>query len=319
MQAPPTRTPGPGKSPALQARLRPLPHAPSPPKVGGVARRCSGGSNRKGTDPRSPSPIRRPARSGAGHPLAPGMIVLLFCCFLSFFCKLCPRPAPRLTRRCDLPSGLGGRPAARRLCIRSAPGRSELRTPSPTGGRGGWRGLRSPGTPSSSQTAASAPSRPRGRGPGAMGALRHPWRTLASRNRGSGIGTQTGSRQRRGRGRGVGRRGGEPPGAAPRLFPPPPPSRRRAHCLRPGSSRSRRPSHRRLQVPAALSGPGGGATTPHPHRRPGDSSTPGLAQPAAPPGAAFLDPASGTDPEPRGMAVFNALGPPSGCTKSSGI
>lgn len=102
-----------------------------------------------------------------------------------------------------------------------------------------------------------------------MGALRHPWRTLVSRNRGSGIGTQTGSRRRRGRGRGVGRRGGEPPGAAPRLFPPPPPSRRRAHCLRPGSSRSRRSSHRRLQVPAALSGPGGGATTPP---RPGPPS-----------------------------------------------
>lgn len=314
--------PGPRKVPGSPGPAPPPPHTPLPlPKLGGLLRGAAGDRTGRGLTHAPLPPYAAPLARGPGTPwpLHDCSPVLLLACF--FFCKLCPRPAPRLTRRCDLPSGLGGRPVARRLCIRSAPGRSELRTPSPTGGRGGWRGLRSPVTPSSSQTAASAPSRPRGRGPGAMGALRHPWRTLISRNRGSGIGTEIGSRRRRGRGRGVGRRGGErsrrrlPAVPAAAALPPP----------RPLSAAPLFPEPSLLPpAPPGACGPErawrrGHHPPPRPPTEAWGLLDSWLCPACSPSWGALLDPLPETDPEPRGMAAFNALGPPSGYTKPSGI
>lgn len=138
------RAPSPGKSRALQARLRPTMRPFPSPKLGRVPL-SSEGASRKGVALRLPSPMSHPARSRVGHLLVPCMIVLFCSFFFFFFRKLCPRPrGPALTRRCDLPVGQRAPRSARRLCIRSARGRSELRAPgSPAGTAEMWRGLRS--------------------------------------------------------------------------------------------------------------------------------------------------------------------------------
>lgn len=111
--------------------LRPLPKSTFSPKLGGTLP-CSGGTDRKRVAPSPPSPISYPARSGARHPVAACKIVLLFCFFFFFlFCANFARaPAPGTHPPLRTAGWARRAPSsARSLCIRSAPGRSELRAP----------------------------------------------------------------------------------------------------------------------------------------------------------------------------------------------
>lgn len=163
------RAPSPGKSRALQARLRPTMRPFPSPKLGRVPL-SSEGASRKGVALRLPSPMNHPARSRVGHPLVPCMIVLFCSFFFFFFANFARVPAARHSPAAATARGLSGRRARPGAFVSAAPGvapNSALlaRQRGPRGcggGSGAWS------VPSASQTAASAPSRPRDRGPGAM-------------------------------------------------------------------------------------------------------------------------------------------------------
>lgn len=158
------------------------------------------------------------------------MIVLLFCCLLSFFFAnfaRALRPGSPAAATCPVDSAGAPSPGAFVSAAPRVAPNSALPARRVDAGVGGGSAARSP--PLRPRLLPLPPQGPGAGGRGQWGALRHPWRTLISRNRGSGIGTEIGSRRRRGRGRGVGRRGGErsrrrlPAVPAAAALPPPRP------------------------------------------------------------------------------------------------
>lgn len=218
---------------------------------------CSGGAGRKGVALRLPSPMSHPARSRVGHPLVPRMIVLF--CFFFFFCfsNFARVPAARHSpAAATCPWAQWAPRSARSLCIRSAPGRSELCAPGSAAGTAGmWRGFQSLVCPLCVPDCCLCPLKAPGQGAGGNGGRsgsHDGTRDLGIRDRESDPEQAAEGEGKRGRGRRAegAAGGGEPvPGAASRLFPPSPPSRRCIHCLRPSSSRSHRSPNLRLQMP----------------------------------------------------------------------
>lgn len=183
------RAPSPGKSRALQARLRPTMRPFPSPKLGRVPL-SSEGASRKGVALRLPSPMSHPARSRVGHPLVPCMIVL-FCSFFFFFfpqtLPASPRPGthpPLRPARGSASAALGPAPL-----YPQRPG--SLRTPRSrlaSGDRGDVEGAPEPGpSPLRPRPLPLPPQGPGTGGLGQCGALRLPWRDQGSRNQGSGI------------------------------------------------------------------------------------------------------------------------------------
>lgn len=271
--------------------------------------------------PQQPSrPPRDRAPPGPPHDCPP----FLFLVLLSFSGKLCPRPrGPALTAA---PKCRWARPgafvsAALRVAANSALADGQRGRGRRGGGSGAGHPLCVP------DRCLSPPRGPGGRGRG-MGALRLPWRGPGARNRGPGIAPEPAAERGgdgQGSGRGAGGRGGGGralPGAASRLFPPSRPSRRRAHCLRPGSSRSRRsPAGGPPQTRGALPGlgEGRGPATPAPSGdRGGLDPRPGPSPQPLPPGAPFPEPpVRDGAPGPPGMEVCVLAGHRAGYTESN--
>ena len=185
------------------------------------------GNGPEGGYPAPPFPHKPPCSLGDRAPPGPLHDCPLFC-FL-FFLQTLPAP-PRPGTHQPLRTAGWAPPAphsARRLCIRSVPGRYELRAPGRAartmgGCRGGFLSLVAP---SPSQIAVSSPSGPQGQGAGGNAGR------LSSHGgtKDQGIRDQESNREPAEEGEGTRAEGvqgaGERalPGAASRLFPQPPP------------------------------------------------------------------------------------------------
>ncbi|KAB1260905.1 hypothetical protein Cadr_000024556 [Camelus dromedarius] len=278
----PARAPGPGKSLALQAWAPPPPHAPLPlPKVGGHSA-VQWGHRPEGGCPALPFPHKPPRILGGRAPPGP----------------LQDSP-PRAGTHPPLRTAGWARPApgsARRLCIRSAPGRLELRAP---GRAARTMGVWSP--PLRPRPLPLPPQGPGDRGPGGNegrsgshgGTEDQGIRDQESDREPAekGGGSEGEGREPRGcRGRGSARSRVPPPGCSHSCRH----SRRRVHCLRPRSSPSRRPpslSPPDARRPSRILGIASGAATPAPNGGQGDASIPGLGPARSPSWGCFPQPA----------------------------
>lgn len=272
--------------------------------------------------PRSPlPPAAIPPARGPGTPWPPhDCPPFLFLVLLSFSGKLCPRPrGPALTAAAKCRWARPGAfvSAALRVAANSALADGQRGR----GRRGGGSGA---GHPLCVPDRCLSPSGPRGQGPGDGGAQAP---MAGPRNSEPGAGNHTGAGGGAGRGpagerAGGGGEGRALPGAASRLFPPTRPSRRRAHCLRPGSSRScRSPAGGQPQMRGAQATleSGRGPATPFPSVDQGGlDPLPGPDPQPLPSGAPFPDPpVRDRAPAPPGMEVCVLAGHRPGCTESS--